>query len=93
MNTPPPDRYTVRLSSHAVRDLRALPEKIATAAFEFIDKVIAMNPQRVGKQLRPPLQESHSARRGDYRILYRIDAEQHQVEIERISRRADVYRP
>ncbi len=59
----PPERYTVRLSSRAVKDLRALPEKIATAAFEFIDSVIAMNPQRAGKPLRTPFKGSHSARR------------------------------
>ena len=91
--TTQPDRYTVRLSARAVKDLRALPEKITTAAFEFIDTVIAVNPQRVGKPLRSPFDGGHSARRGDYRIMYRIDPDQHSIEVERINRRADIYRP
>jgi len=91
--TPPPDRYTVRLSARAAKDRRALPEKISTAAFEFIVTVIAVNPQRVGKPLRSPFEASHVARRGDYRIMYRIDPDQHSVEVERINRRADIYRP
>jgi mRNA-degrading endonuclease RelE of RelBE toxin-antitoxin system len=35
----------------------------------------------------------HSARRGDYRVIYRIDDHEHQVEVLAIEHRADVYRP
>jgi len=34
-----------------------------------------------------------SARRGDYRVIYRINADQHQIEIVAIEHRADAYRP
>ncbi len=46
-----------------------LPESIAFAAFEFITGPLLDNPHRVGKQLMPPLDDRHSARRGTYRIL------------------------
>jgi len=35
----------------------------------------------------------HSARRGDYRIIYRIDDEDHQIDVIAIEHRADAYRP
>lgn len=73
----------------AKRALRRLPEKVATAAIEFIYGPLASNPQRVGKALRFDLEGLHSARRGDYRIIYRIDE---RVTIIAIEHRADVYR-
>ena len=62
----------------SVRRLRVAPdesqpEAVATAAFEFITGPLLENPHRVGKELRPPLADRHSARRGTYRVLYRID--------------------
>lgn len=62
---------------------------IATAAIEFIYGPLAENPRRVGKPLRFDLAGLYSARRGDYRILYRIDDV---VTITGIEHRADVYR-
>lgn len=69
--------------------LRRLPEKVATAAIEFIYGALASNPQRVGKAFRLSLEGLHSARRGDFRIIYRIDT---YVTITAIEHRADVYR-
>ena len=46
-----------------------LPEAVAFAAFEFIVGPLLDNPQRVGKRLRPPLKDRHSARRGTYRVF------------------------
>lgn len=73
----------------AKRALTRLPEKVATAAVEFIYGPLAENPRRVGKPLRFELEGLHSARRGDYRVVHRIgDA----VTIVAIDHRADVYR-
>lgn len=85
--------YQVTFSASAQRDLRRLPEKIATAAVEFIYSSLAENPQRVGRELNLDLAEHYSARRGDYRIIYRIDDEDHAVLIVTIDHRADSYRP
>ena len=66
-------RYQLQIVSSARRHLTEdLPEAVAAAAFEFITGPLLENPHRVGKQLRPPLADRHSARRGTYRILYRI---------------------
>lgn len=39
-----------------------------------------------------PLDDRHSARRGTYRVVYRIDDEQRTVTIVDISHRRDAYR-
>jgi mRNA-degrading endonuclease RelE of RelBE toxin-antitoxin system len=73
--------------------LQRLPEKVATAAVEFIYGSLAENPQRVGKPLRFELDGLFSARRGDYRVVYEIDQTEATVTIIAIQHRADVYRP
>ena len=73
----------------AMRALIRLPEKVATAAVEFIYGPVAENPRRVGKALRRELEGLHSARRGDFRIIYRITDV---VTIVAIDHRADIYR-
>ena len=86
MTTPP---YDIAWTPTARRALTRLPEKIATAAVEFIYGPLAENPQRAGKALRSELDGLHSARRGDYRVIYRISDV---VTIAAIEHRADVYR-
>ena len=76
-------------SPTAKRALVRLPEKGAAAVVEFVYGALAENPQRVGKALRFELEGLHSARRGDFRIVYRIGD---QVTILAIEHRADVYR-
>ena len=85
--------YLIKPTSRARRDLSRLPEAIAWACLEFIAGPLAENPPRVGKALGPPFVGMHSARRGSYRVIYRIDEESHAVEILHIDHRAVVYRP
>ena len=66
---------------------------MAFAAYEFIIGPLLENPHRVGKQLRPPLDDRHSARRGTYRVLYRIDDTRRLVTVVGVVARADAYRP
>ncbi|MCB0913664.1 MAG: type II toxin-antitoxin system RelE/ParE family toxin [Propionibacteriaceae bacterium] len=73
----------------AKRALARLPEKAAAAAVEFIYGGLAENPHRVGKPLRRELEGMYSARRGDFRIVYRITD---LVTIVAIDHRADIYR-
>lgn len=64
------DRYTLVIAPSARRQLaEQLPESVAFAAYEFILGPLLDNPRRVGKQLRPPLDDRHSARRGTYRVM------------------------
>ena len=74
------------------RALSKLPEKVGTAVVELCYGPRADNPARLGKPLRLELEGLHCARRGDYRVVYRIDLESHHVEIVAIEHRSDAYR-
>jgi mRNA interferase RelE/StbE len=87
------ESYTVARTSPAKRALKNLPEKAATAAVEFIYGSLSRNPYRISKPLRFELAGLRSARRGDFRILFRINSEQRVIEIVTLEHRSDVYRP
>jgi mRNA-degrading endonuclease RelE of RelBE toxin-antitoxin system len=70
-----------------------LPEQVATAVVEFAYGSLADNPHRVGKALRLRLAGLHSARRGDFRVVHRIDDDGRRVEIIAVEHRRDAYRP
>jgi len=89
-NRDPP--YRLRISGPAVTAItRTLPEKVATAVYEFITGPLVANPRRVGKPLEPPLAPTYSARRGAYRVLYLIDDERRVVEVTAVRHRTDAY--
>ena len=86
--------YELVLTPPAVRVLRSgLPEGVAAAVIEFLTGALVENPQRVGKQLRGHLAGIHSARRGTYRVLYRINDVEREVVVLRIDHRRYAYRP
>jgi mRNA interferase RelE/StbE len=85
--------FTIAWTGPAQQAVRKLPEKAAAAAVEFIYGSLASNPHRAGKPLRYELAGLHSARRGDYRVIYRINIDQQVIEIVAIEHRADAYRP
>lgn len=70
-----------------------LPEAVAAAVIDFITSALLDNPHRVGKPLRNDLNGVWSARRGTYRVLYRINEERREVVVLRIDHRRDAYRP
>tara|TARA_R100000935_G_C2728716_1_gene121021 strand:- start:62 stop:337 length:276 start_codon:yes stop_codon:yes gene_type:complete len=85
--------FEIEWTSSALRSLDRLPEKIATACVEFVYGGLAENPHRVGRALRFDLEGTHSARRGDFRVIYEIDDDRHVVTVIAIDHRSDVYRP
>ena len=87
------ERYEIRFQPAARRAIaERLPESVAAAVLEFCEAALALSPCRVGKPLSGPLADCHGARRGTYRIVYRIDEAKRQVEIYSIRHRRDVYR-
>jgi mRNA-degrading endonuclease RelE of RelBE toxin-antitoxin system len=76
----------------ARRQLERLPPAAAAAVLETF-AAIASNPRRLGKPLRFELEGCLSARRGPYRVVYRIDESTHTVAILAVGHRADIYRP
>lgn len=85
--------YKIEWAGPAKRALGRLPEKVATASVELIYGPLAEEPRRVGRPLRFELEGLHSAHRGDFRVVYRINEENRRIYIELIGHRADVYRP
>lgn len=87
------ERYRLRIARPAARALaETLPEKVATAACEFITGPLLAEPHRVGKPIDPPMAPPCSARRGTYRILYLLDDKYRAVEVTAVRHRADAYR-
>jgi len=70
-----------------------LPERIRDAVLAAIFDSIAANPDRAGKPLRGEFEGLHSARRGDFRIIYEILEDECVVLLHRAAHRRDVYRP
>jgi mRNA-degrading endonuclease RelE of RelBE toxin-antitoxin system len=86
-------RYELIIAPTARRQLsEVLPEAVAFAACEFITGALLDNPHRVGKQLHAPLADRFSARRGTYRVIYRVDDGQQVVTVLAVAARRDVYR-
>lgn len=85
--------YEVQFRGPARKALsETLPESVAYAVYEFCMGPLAENPQRVGSPLQPPLNAYRSARRGTYRIIYRINETDRSVVVERIGHRGEVSR-
>jgi mRNA-degrading endonuclease RelE of RelBE toxin-antitoxin system len=86
-------RYELLLSGAARCALeRELPVAIALAVWEFCDGPLRENPRRVGKPLGRELTGYFSARRGAYRVTYRLVEDDSVVHVARLEHRANVYR-
>lgn len=85
--------YVIHLTPAARRALeRTLPPSVAPAVWEFIYGPLAENPRRVGTPLSKELEGIYAARRGEYRILYKILPDHVIVEVVRVAHRRDAYR-
>jgi len=88
------DEYELVLTPPARRALtERLPEVVAAAVIEFLTTALVRQPRRVGKPLRGELAGVRAARRGTYRVLYRLREDPREVIVVRIEHRKDVYRP
>lgn len=86
-------QYELVVAGPAARDIaKRLPEAVAAAAIDLITGALVDAPRRVGKPLRHELEGFWSARRGSFRVLYRIDDERHEVVGLRIEHRNSAYR-
>jgi mRNA interferase RelE/StbE len=87
------DAYELRTTSTVRRTLsETLPEAVAAAAYEFITGPLLADPHRIGKRLLPPMDDRFSARRGTYRVIYRIDDKTRVVTVVDVAHRRDAYR-
>jgi mRNA interferase RelE/StbE len=92
--SPAGELCTLRTTPTVRRALsETLPETVAIAAYEFMTGPLLQQPYRVGKRLLPPLDDRFSARRGTYRIIYRVDDKAAVVTVVDVAHRRDAYRP
>ncbi len=84
--------FHVEVVPRAGRDLEQLPGKVATACVEFIFTTLADNPYRVSTPLFRELAGQRSARRGSYRIVFRVNDDTRLIEVLRVSHRRHAYR-
>ncbi len=85
--------FRVVVARSAARRLaEQLPEPVAAACVEFIFGPLAGDPHRVGASLQKPFEGQWRARRGEYRIRYRIDEETQIVYVLDVDHRRDIYR-
>ena len=92
MSTEHEQRYLIRFQPAARRAIaQRLPEAVAAAVLEFCEATLAVNPHRVGKPLFGPLAGCHGARRGTYRLVYRIEENTRAVHVLDIDHRSEIY--
>lgn len=84
--------WRLEVAASAARSLARLPETVAAAVVEFLVGPLVESPLVVGKPLRREQAGYLSARRGAYRVIYRVDEDERVVSVVRIDHRADVYR-
>jgi mRNA interferase RelE/StbE len=92
------DAYSARLAPGVLRTLQAgpprgIPLNAAWAIFEFIHGPLSQDPWRVSKPVHDELEGFGGARRGEYRVVLRIDEEQRIARVVRVDHRSDIYRP
>jgi len=86
-------RYEVQLAPPARRALAGgLPPAVAAAVIEFLSGPLAAAPFRGAKPVRHELEGQWSARRGEYRVIYTINARVVTVTVLTIAHRRDAYR-
>ncbi|MCB1256284.1 MAG: type II toxin-antitoxin system RelE/ParE family toxin [Microthrixaceae bacterium] len=85
--------WNLVVAASASRSLDRLAEGVAAAIVEFMLGPLCEKPPVAGTPLRRELTGYWPARRGAYRIVYRLDYERHDVLVVRIQHRSDVYLP
>lgn len=90
---PETDAWKIEVTNPALKGIRQLPEKVATAIVEFVTGPLADNPRRLSKPLTTGLLGLRTARRGDYRVLFTLDVEEHVLCAHRIEHRSELYTP
>ncbi len=83
--------YQAVLTGAALRSLHSVPARVAEPLVALIFGSLANDPRRRGKPLQRELEGRWAARRGDDRIVYRLDQETRTVYVLKICHRAHAY--
>ena len=79
------------LDSVTVEDIPNLPKTMRKTIKKAIEERLSVDPVGLGKPLRYSFKGHRRLRIGDYRVVYRINAEKHIVTIAIIKHRKEVY--
>lgn len=85
--------FELRVGPGARRQLHRLPTRAATAVAEFMTVTLVENPLRLTKPLVGDFAGLRTARRGEYRVLVRVDEDAQVVLVVRVAHRSQAYRP
>jgi mRNA interferase RelE/StbE len=83
--------YKITLTKAAAKDLKALPKKTLRS----IDQIIvslATEPRPAGSKKLKGMEDLYRIRKGDFRIIYKIEDDELIVTVIRVGNRRDVYR-
>jgi mRNA interferase RelE/StbE len=86
------DAYSVWIAGRVLRTLqvgppRGTPLNAAWAIFEFIHGPLSRDPWRVSRPLHDELEGFRGARRGEYRVVFRVDEEERVIRVLRVDHR------
>ena len=79
------------LVSVVKEDIPQLPKRIKNAIKKAIEERLMTDPVSFGKPLRYSLRGHRRLRVGDYRVVYRIDADKKMVVVVAIKHRKEIY--
>ena len=85
-------QWRLVVAASASRGLSRLPEAVAAAVVQFMTGPLLETPTIVGKPLQRELQGYWSARRGAYRVIFRLEPQDTLVVVVRIEHRSSAYR-
>jgi mRNA-degrading endonuclease RelE of RelBE toxin-antitoxin system len=84
--------YRPALTAAALRTLNAIPPRVVEPLVAFIFGSLSDAPRLRGKPLERELVGRWSARRGEYRIIYRLDEDTKTMYVLSVAHRGDAYR-
>lgn len=86
------DPYEIKYAASVTQeDIPRLPATAKRRIQKAIHNRLTLDPVRLGKPLKHSLQGHRRLRVGDYRIVYRIDIENHAVRVVAIQHRRHIY--
>ena len=87
-------RYGLTVARSAATAIaEQLPESVVSAVIELIADPLFDAPRRFGTPLHGDLDGLGAARRGTFRVVFRIDDEKHEIVVLRVADRLHAYRP
>ena len=82
-------QYQIVITPRAARNLGRLDRRVMERVARRIDALVQQ--PYLGKPLKGRLKDKRSLRVGDFRVIYRLDTAQHQVVVENVGHRREIY--